>query len=163
MDSWKKNMEDDINDFRVELTEVKGSMSRMESMLTEVMQQMQRLSKSSSDNSSNYTNASESEVVSEPRSWTKKIELPVFEGLDPVSWIARAEKFFEVHRVQEEEKIQLAFISMEGEAVHWFRFIRRRTPTLSWNSLIPLLLQRFDEGCRGNVYERLKTPSDQYH
>lgn len=52
-----------------------------------------------------------------------EVELPVFEGVDPVSWIARAEKIFEVHHVPEGEKMQLAFLSMKGEATHWFHFL----------------------------------------
>lgn len=46
---------------------------------------------------------------------------------------------------------------MEGEAVHWYRFIQKRNPSLSWQSLTPLMLQRFGEGSKDNVFERLKT------
>ena len=34
------------------------------------------------------------------RSWVKKVELPTFEGHDPLGWLARAEKFFEVQQVK---------------------------------------------------------------
>ena len=33
------------------------------------------------------------------RSWVKKVELPAFEGNDPLGWLARQEKFFEVHKI----------------------------------------------------------------
>lgn len=45
--------------------------------------------------------------------WMKKVELPSFEGGDPIGWISRAEKFFEVHEVTPRERIKLAFIRME--------------------------------------------------
>ncbi|WVY90385.1 hypothetical protein V8G54_035899 [Vigna mungo] len=56
--------------------------------------------------------------------WRMRVELPVFEGGEPWNWISRAEKFFEVQKAEEEEKMQLAFISMEGYAGSWFRFWR---------------------------------------
>lgn len=31
--------------------------------------------------------------------WIKKVELPIFEGIDPIGWIARAEKFFEIQQI----------------------------------------------------------------
>ncbi|WVZ23696.1 hypothetical protein V8G54_002240 [Vigna mungo] len=46
--------------------------------------------------------------------WRKKVELPVFEGTDPLNWINCAERFFELQRVTEEEKVRIAYVSMEG-------------------------------------------------
>ncbi|WVZ23908.1 hypothetical protein V8G54_002452 [Vigna mungo] len=37
--------------------------------------------------------------------WRKKVELPVFEGTNPLNWINRAERFFELQGVTEEEKV----------------------------------------------------------
>lgn len=54
------------------------------------------------------------------RSWTKKVEVPTFEGNGPLGWLAGAEKFFEVQQIKSSEKLRLAFVSMEGNAVHWF-------------------------------------------
>lgn len=56
--------------------------------------------------------------VETPHSWMKKKELPTFEGSDPLGWVARVEKFFEVQQVKPSAKLRLAFISM----VHWFQF-----------------------------------------
>lgn len=84
-----------------------------------------------------------------------------FKGGDPFPWIARAKKIFVINRVKEEEKIQLAYISMEGEVVHWYCFIRCRTPCLSWSSLGPLMLQRFGVTIKGNVFDRLTTLAEE--
>ncbi|WVY94800.1 hypothetical protein V8G54_033888 [Vigna mungo] len=48
--------------------------------------------------------------------WRKKVELPVFEGTDPLNWINWAERFFELQGVTEEEKVRIAYVSMEGSA-----------------------------------------------
>ncbi|WVZ16585.1 hypothetical protein V8G54_009567 [Vigna mungo] len=44
----------------------------------------------------------------------RRVELPTCEGLDTLNWINREEKFFEIQKVAEAEKI--AHISMEGSA-----------------------------------------------
>ncbi|WVZ23579.1 hypothetical protein V8G54_002123 [Vigna mungo] len=87
--------------------------------------------------------------------WRKQVELPGFEGGDPLIWINRVEKFFEVQKVGDKEKLQLAFISMEGYAMYWFRFWREKTKNNSWEGLKRVLVIRFGEGGRGFVYERL--------
>ncbi|XP_052725999.1 uncharacterized protein LOC128194435 [Vigna angularis] len=89
--------------------------------------------------------------------WRKRVELPVFEGGKPWVWIGRAEKFFEVQKVAEEEKLELAFISMDGYAGSWFRFWREKTKNSSWDGLKRALGIRFGGGTRGTVYERLST------
>ena len=52
------------------------------------------------------------------------MELPNFDGSEPTGWIARVERFFEVHEVKPELWVGMAFVSMEGAAVHWFQCLR---------------------------------------
>lgn len=59
--------------------------------------------------------------------WMKRVELPMFEGLDPMDWISKAEKFFDIQNVTEKERIKLAYIFMEGGASYWFRFWKKKT------------------------------------
>nr|KYP39109.1 hypothetical protein KK1_039592 [Cajanus cajan] len=65
-------------------------------------------------------------------SWLKKVVLPTFEGSDPLGWLARAEKFFEVHQVKSSERLRVAFISMEGKACQWFQYWRNQAKHPSW-------------------------------
>ncbi|XP_014521642.1 uncharacterized protein LOC106778213 [Vigna radiata var. radiata] len=87
--------------------------------------------------------------------WRKRVDLPMFEGGEPWNWMSRVEKFFEVQKVEEEEKMQLAFISMEGYAGSWFRFWREKTKNYSWEGLKRALGIRFGGGTKGTVYEKL--------
>lgn len=50
----------------------------------------------------------------------KKVELPSFDGKDPVAWIDRAETYFEVQKTLDEVQIQLAKLSIEEGTIHWF-------------------------------------------
>lgn len=55
----------------------------------------------------------------ENQRWMKKVELPSIEGGDPIEWIYRTGKFFEVQEVRKlhlEKK--LAFMSMEERVSH---------------------------------------------
>jgi len=69
---------------------------------------------------------SDMEEEGELRSWTRRVELPSFEGTVPSGWVARAENFFEVQNVSGLERLHLAFISMEGSANSWFTFCRKK-------------------------------------
>jgi len=48
-----------------------------------------------------------------------KVKLPFFAG-DPIGWIVRGEKFFEVLEIFSSDSLKLEFISMEGVAMPWF-------------------------------------------
>jgi len=65
---------------------------------------------------SRHGNKLDMEEEGQLKPWTRRVELPSFEGADPSGWLARAEKFFEVQSVSCREGLQLAFISMEGSA-----------------------------------------------
>jgi len=60
------------------------------------------------------------------RPWTKRVELPTFEGSDPLGWITHVELFFEVQNVNHEDKLLSALIRMEGNANHLFKFWRQK-------------------------------------
>lgn len=85
--------------------------------------------------------------------WGKWVELQIFERGEPWVWIGRAEKFFEVQRVAEEEKLQLAFISMEGYVGNCFRFWCKKTKNHSRDGLKRALGIRFGGGTWGTVYQ----------
>ncbi|KAF2289912.1 hypothetical protein GH714_039140 [Hevea brasiliensis] len=96
-------------------------------------------------------------VVNDSSLAIKKVELPNFDGVDPVAWLARAEQYFAINNTREEMKVQLALVCMEGPALHWLRWLRLRTPNLSWSQLTLELLHRYGGNMRINPYERLST------
>jgi len=89
--------------------------------------------------------------------WMKRVELPTFEGVDPMGWIARAEKFFKIQNISSKEKLCLAIISMEGGANHWFRFWKRKVKNPSCEDLIEALIRRFWGKERSFFFEKLAT------
>jgi hypothetical protein len=86
----------------------------------------------------------------------KKVELPAFNGDDPVGWITRAETYFEVQGTTEEVKVRLAKLSMEGTTIHWFNLLRETEDNLTWLKLKQALIDRYGGRSSDNLFEELK-------
>lgn len=51
----------------------------------------------------------------------KKLDLPIFSGLNPDGWILRAERFFGFYGLTEEERVEAAVVSLDGDALLWYQ------------------------------------------
>uniref|UniRef100_M1CU33 Disease resistance protein n=1 Tax=Solanum tuberosum TaxID=4113 RepID=M1CU33_SOLTU len=49
----------------------------------------------------------------------RELQLPVFEGEDPLGWIYRVERYFAVNEISEAERLQAAGVSLEGKTLNW--------------------------------------------
>ncbi|TYK10338.1 Retrovirus-related Pol polyprotein from transposon 297 family [Cucumis melo var. makuwa] len=47
----------------------------------------------------------------------KKLEMPVFNGEDPDGWFYRAERYFQMHLLNEREKLKIVVVSLEGKGL----------------------------------------------
>ncbi|KAL0542645.1 hypothetical protein IC582_008834 [Cucumis melo] len=89
----------------------------------------------------------------------KKIEMPVFTGEDPDSWLFRAERYFQIHRLTESEKMLVSTISFDGPALNWYRSQEERNKFVSWSNMKERLLIRFrssKDGTIGGQFLRIK-------
>lgn len=107
------------------------------------------------DHSGNPSLIPRATSLDELRMAVKKVELPNFDGTDVDGWISKAEQYFEVQAVRPEVKVQLAFVSMEGSAVHWFRCLRTKNPGLTWEMLTAEMIRRYSGRKACNPYECL--------
>jgi len=80
--------------------------------------------------------------MDEYRIATHKVELPLFDGSDPVGWITRAETYFEIQNVFDNNKVKLTKLSMEGSTIHWFNLLFETEDHLSWAMLKQALIER---------------------
>nr|ACY01928.1 hypothetical protein [Beta vulgaris] len=88
-------------------------------------------------------------------SWrAKKLDLPVFSGNNPDGWIIRAERFFQFYRLTEDEKVEAAVVSLDGEALLWYQWENRRRPIHRWSEMRWMLLRRFRETALGSLQEQ---------
>ena len=56
----------------------------------------------------------------------RKLDLPLFDGTNPDGWILRAERFFHFYRLGEEDQLEAAIVALEGDALLWYQWERRR-------------------------------------
>ncbi|KAJ1422761.1 Retrotransposon gag domain [Sesbania bispinosa] len=85
----------------------------------------------------------------------KKVELPLFDGVDPVGWITRAETYFEVQNTSDEVKVKLAKLSMDGYTIHWFNLWKETEDHLTWPKLKQALIEQYGGRCFDNPFEEL--------
>ena len=62
----------------------------------------------------------------------KRVEMPVFDGDDPDSWLFRAERYFQIHKLTDSERLTVATISFEGPALNWYRSQEERDKFTCW-------------------------------
>lgn len=87
--------------------------------------------------------------------WMKRVELPTFEGIDPLGWVSRVEKFFEIQNVTIREGLRLAYICMEGNDSFWFQLWKAKVKNAFWEEQQEALVRRFRGRDRGTVFKRL--------
>ncbi|WVZ16528.1 hypothetical protein V8G54_009510 [Vigna mungo] len=72
-----------------------------------------------------------------------KLDVPRFDGTDPVRWIFKISQFFEYHNTPEEERITVASFYLDGASLAWFQWMYRNGQILSWPHLLKALEARF--------------------
>ncbi|XP_058734110.1 uncharacterized protein LOC131605817 [Vicia villosa] len=95
------------------------------------------------------------DALTEFRQSVKKVELPAFDGEDPVGWISRAEVYFRVQDTTPEMRVNLAQLCMEGGTIHFFNSLIGEEERLTWEALKEALLERYGGHGDGDVYEQL--------
>ncbi|GJS11151.1 copia protein [Tanacetum coccineum] len=78
----------------------------------------------------------------------RKLKMPLFDGTDMFGWVYRAERFFDV------QKVNASGESLEGPALVWFRWTDNRIPFRGWEELKRQLLHRFQPSQEGSLYEQ---------
>ena len=126
---------------------------RMEEFQKVMMEEFARMRNPSISEGISSASADEN---SEFRMAVKKVELPSFDGGDPVGWITRAETYFEIHGSSEDVKIRLAKICMEGATIHWFNLLKETEDNLTWDKLKKMIVDRYGGRRCDNPFEELK-------
>ena len=145
------------------LLEMKKSMERLTEELRENHSYKKRDESGTSDGSSMKLKGKveESEVCNEvngsnvDRSKYAKLEMPMFLGENPESWVYRAEHFFEMNNLPENEKIRVAVVSFGQEEVDWYRWTHNRKKVESWEDLKGRMFDFFKDSGQTSLVARL--------
>ena len=104
-------------------------------------------------------NVRRQEQVNDPWEWDRtprrqelgrKIELPLFSGEDAYGWLARVERFFRLNAVEDDDKMELVMVAMEGEALIWYQWWEDQVPFPTWREFKEDLIKRFQPGVARN-------------
>jgi len=54
-----------------------------------------------------------------------KLDIPRFNGTDPLGWIFKINQFFDYHLTPDEQRLRIASFYMEGDALPWFQWMHQ--------------------------------------
>lgn len=83
-----------------------------------LIEMLSRTSRSTSGNGSATKSPSTPLGVDEFRQSVKKVDLPMFDGDDPVRWIVHAEVYFQVQETHSDVTVNLTQLCMDGSTIH---------------------------------------------
>lgn len=90
------------------------------------------------------------------RSKFKKVEMPVFNGSDPDSWLFRADHYFNTHKLSDSKKLMMVVISFEEAVLDWFKSKEERELFKDWKELKARLLLRFRLSKKGSICDQAR-------
>ncbi|XP_074271624.1 uncharacterized protein LOC141595557 [Silene latifolia] len=85
--------------------------------------------------------------------FTPKVDFPSFDGTNPRIWMKKCLKYFNLCKIPDNQRVDLASMYMTGRAESWFNSYVVVRPTVDWNDFIVDLCARFKEEIAGNVVE----------
>ncbi|KAL4557226.1 hypothetical protein LXL04_035399 [Taraxacum kok-saghyz] len=84
----------------------------------------------------------------------RKLDMPLFDGINPDGWILKAERYFSFYRLYESDKLEAAVVALEGDPLLWFQWEDKRYPVKRWKELKGLILRQFRRMGAGTLYEQ---------
>lgn len=72
-----------------------------------------------------------------------KLEVPRFDGSEPLGWIYKINQLFDYHNTPEADKLTVASFHMEGRALAWFQWMNTTHQFPSWPAFLEALRTRF--------------------
>ncbi|KFK23310.1 hypothetical protein AALP_AAs43195U000200 [Arabis alpina] len=67
--------------------------------------------------------------------FTRRLELPTFDGENAESWVSRVEQYFEIEELAEYQKLNAVRACFIDKALDWYRWERDRNPFRSWKDM----------------------------
>ncbi|KAJ0440472.1 putative nucleotidyltransferase, Ribonuclease H [Helianthus annuus] len=72
-----------------------------------------------------------------------KIDFPTFSGGDPRGWLIKAEKYFRYYHIPDEERVEVASMHLEGDALDLYSWLSNDQPITFWEELVQLFTRNF--------------------
>ncbi|XP_074297152.1 uncharacterized protein LOC141627838 [Silene latifolia] len=85
--------------------------------------------------------------------FSPKVEFPVFDGNGPRIWVKKCKKYFDLCKIADNQKLNLASLYMVGKAEAWVHSYMSMRPNVDWEDFVLDLCARFKENLGSNVVE----------
>ena len=72
-----------------------------------------------------------------------KIDIPRFDGRDPLGWIFKITQLFQYQNTPEEERIIVASLYLDSAALSWYQWMFNNGLITPWNGFLQALESRF--------------------
>ncbi|KAJ9552427.1 hypothetical protein OSB04_016472 [Centaurea solstitialis] len=82
-------------------------------------------------------------VEGKPHRPYNKIEFPNFSSGDPRGWLLKAEKYFRYYQIPDEEKVEIASMHLEGDALNLYSWLSGDHPITFWEELVQAFTRNF--------------------
>lgn len=152
------NVSTEISELRSGFKDVQGEMTDIKILLTKLLQHTDAeniLRSEGSEDKEDRNRQASHENSEEIRFFQIRIDLPSFVGGDPFTWLSKADQYFELHDTPTYNRLKIAHMCMEGAVVHWFKWIKSKLPSMTWEDFVEELIKRYRERKAANPYEML--------
>lgn len=139
----------------MEYTRAKTNLDRLEDAIAKLTTNQLSLSAKIDDlvqqfaimESSQHSPASSSAHPPSPSPHTPpyrlKLEVPHFEGTDPVGWIFKINQFFDYHATLDPERLTIASFYIDDPTLMWFQWMMHNGQIPSWQGFLQALEAHF--------------------
>lgn len=153
--AMKENLEKSLEQERLERLETRRQ-------LNELLNTVRRSVRSAEEESVNEGSQSENEENPDTQvnsrkceeRW-RKLEIPVFEGVDAHGWLNRVERYFDLKKMNEAEKLQAVMVAMEGKALSWYQWWEFSAQSPTWEEFRSAVIRRFQPSMLQSPFELL--------
>lgn len=74
---------------------------------------------------------------------TLRVKVPRFDGTNVDDWVYKINKFFDMHKVEEEVRLAMVPFHLEGTPSTWFQWMEKGGALTDWTAFLRALQQRF--------------------
>nr|GEV55516.1 retrotransposon Gag domain, retroviral aspartyl protease [Tanacetum cinerariifolium] len=79
----------------------------------------------------------------QPQRPYNKIDFSIFSSGDPHGWLMKAEKYFRYYQIPDEEKVEIASMHLEGDALDLYSWLSHDQIVIFWEELVQAFTRSF--------------------
>ena len=84
-----------------------------------------------------------------------KIDMRVFDGKDPITWILQMEQYFYLHDVRHTKKVHIASLYLELDQFVWYQWICSHKPTVTCLIFMNEMISHYEDTKRNTLFSQL--------